>query len=230
MLKKVKTGKRTRIALAAAASTCLAVLLALCACTTPQYDTREFDSLEDLKAELGPGYLFPTALPADFAPNDSSYTGFYYPETSTWEYAIYYSNSVYTDEESRRHLTLGQLAIAEIDVRCYEPVHPLPENADNYDQIHSSRYEIEQHLAMLVNSKPDMLLDIKAVDAIYVAHSGLTQGDTPYQYSYSSTRFMSGDILYEISITYYAHAGKDEKEFLAYGKELAKFVVNGMIG
>jgi len=45
----------------------------------------------------------------------------------------------------------------------------------------------------------------------------------------STTQFKKNDILYKISITYYSNEAKDPKEFEAYDRELAEFMVNAIL-
>jgi len=199
-------------------------------CLSKHYETIEFDTLGELKAELGPRLLYPTAMPANFMPNEVNFTGIRYFETHTWEYRIGYRNSSIDEDEGRYKIPPGKFEINVIGVTCYEPLHPAPTNTADY--LNSSRHQIEQHEMKLIDIHPDLVLYIEGVDATvyYRQVYGLTaEGETPYWYMTANAEFMHAGVLYMVDISHYAHESADVEEFKEYGRKLAVLMIKGLL-
>ena len=221
--------KSKRIIISVLAALLTTQLFVLIGCKSKFFETIVFDSLTEMQAELGPSLLYPSALPENFTPDSSTFTSFFYPDSETWEYSISHGNSTYDEDEARYGIPPGQFAVRRIVISCYEPQHRVPENTSAYEKYHSSTREIEEFKSRIAHEGPDKLLDVEGAEVIYTPHSGLTSGEIPYRYMLSSTQFMNNGILYDISISYYANEAMDSEEFLEYGRDLARFMIQGLL-
>jgi hypothetical protein len=203
------------------------LLLGLGACRPLIDKIVPFDSLDALKDELGGGLLYPGAMPDDFEWDAASYDGYRYDDSKTWEYNINYGNSALGDDEGRHSLEPGGFHIGSVNIRCYEPVHEPPKDQAGYTQ--SSDYKINEFKTWISNPGPANLLDIEGVQVIYMPHSGKTTGEVPYLYMMAYSYFMSGEILYMVTLNIYAHAEEDYEAFKAYAKEASVSVARSML-
>ena len=225
----VRTSRGSRALLFRAVAVCVvvALLVSLSSCIRLAYETREFDSLEDLKVELGSAFLYPAALPAGLVPDKSTFIGFRYFDSDTWEYSIRFENTAYATDEDRYAIEPGGIRLYAVNVRCYEPVHEAP--ARSADYVNSSRYQIERFEGMLVGISPNSFLDIEEVQAFYRLSNGLTSGERSYWYMNVYVSFMSDGILYDVGISYFAHPDEDPEEFRSHGKDLAEAFILAML-
>ena len=206
----------------------MTLALGICACRPAFGEPKQFDSLAELKSELGSSFLYPEALPERFLYDAKQFTGLYYNDTGTWEYIISYENSTLESDEARKALPPGKFEIRSVAVRCYEPEHKSPE--DRAGQMISSEMRIMEFEVNLGSGSYGNLLDIEDVEAIYrSAWSGDGTGDVPYMYTHPSAEFMSGGILYDISIAIFANAADDYEELEEYSRETARFMVRSML-
>lgn len=212
----------------AACALAAALLLGLCACGR-LYRRKSFDSLSELKSELGTVFLYPEIFPENFDFDTKTFIGYYYDDSDTWEYGISYANSALEADEGRHAILPGKFEIRSVHVHCYEPVHKPPEDRAGY--IISSKMKIEKFEASLLTADPNSLLDIEGAKVIFESlWSGKTTGEVPYLYTHPSAEFMSGGILYEIGMTIYANAAEDYEEFKNYGRETVELMARSMLG
>lgn len=205
-----------------------ALLLGLCACSR-LYRSKSFDSLGELKNQLGTAFLYPEILPEGFTCDTKTFTGLYYDDSDTWEYRISYSNSALETDAGRHALLPGKFEIHSVYVRCYEPVHKPPRDRAGY--IISSKMEIEKFEASLLTAGPENFLDIEGAEVIFKSLlSGKTTGEASYLYTHPSAEFMSGGILYEVSVAIYANETEDYEALKSYGRKAAEFMARSMLG
>ena len=225
--------KNKRIAACVLVALLTAQLFMLGACNTTYYETRSFDSLTELQAEIGQSLLFPSEFPENLTPDTSTFTSYFFLDSKTWEYEIFQENSVYNDEEACCEIPPGELAIKSIAIRCYEPEHQVPTNAHPYDEYDSSMNHIESFEERLASAAQggefDRLVDWEGAEVIYSPNPSSVDDEAGYRLMLSDTRFMKDGILYCIDIRYCANKAMDYEEFLEYGSDLARFMVRTLL-
>ena len=222
----MKRRKHSFIARTPALAMGLALVCLLSSCRTPYFKTVKFNTIEELKSEIGTHMVYPGALPEGFVYDSDRFYGNYFKDSDTWEYQISYSNSYLSAENDKNRQTLppGTIEIYSVGFSCYEPEHETPK----WDARYDSRVEIGEFEHDVGAFE---LLDIEGEKVTYWCYNGKTStGLAPYLFLGTSTKFMSGGILYEISISIYANGEYDFDTFLAFGKEQAEFTARSMLG
>jgi len=207
----------------------LPVVLSATGCVGDSSDDIKFDTLDEMKTEIGDGLLYPDALP--FEPTDSTFYGYHYTRSKTWDYVIWFDSdfTVY-NYEAYRQLEEGSPIVAYIGIETHEPKH-------RDSVIRTPRQNAMNAYNRLIEESRDAAWEINGVTVPYKCeltaeasmYSGVNEERPAYVYVDGSAAFMRDGILYAVEIRVNGHTNEAEEKMREVSENMLNIVLVGMI-
>jgi len=209
------------------------ILLFTAGCVGDSSDTIKYDTLAELKEEIGDALLYPNALP--FEPAKSFLYGYYYKRTKTWDYNVRFENVDFMkyDYEAYRQLEENSPVAAYVWIETHEPKH-------RDSVIRTPRQIAAEKHDRLIAEAGDAVLEINGVtvphgiefksEAVgYNMNAGVTYECPAYVHADVFAVFIHNGIIYTVNIEVYGHENETEETMWETGEDMLKLIVMGMI-
>ena len=206
-------------------------------CVGDTSETVYYDTLDEMKAEIGYGLLYPETLP--FEPTYSLISGYHYKRADTWDYYVSFRNrdlamsSASQSDEAVRQIGEGSPVVVYIDIFAYEPEHrdsvirkPRQNAADEYQLLIE---ETDGAIWEINGTAVPRKIEFGTEAVRYGMHNGINEEYAAYVYADAYAAFMHSGILYTVDMHIIGHINETREAILETADNMLETVVRGML-